>query len=316
VPKKQLHIFAANASRQIKIFLWAIIRYVTTRSNCPCCGCGNGAIISRIKLVLLVKKCGNCGLIYRIPVRLIPAYYDSDYYKATTWYNDYKKKELGSYLEVKFRGGKWDYYDKLSLIKAVKDKGRVLDWGGAMGIMTYQLREIGYDPVVFEICTAFKPFHQDVLKLESISSFDEINKIPDRSFNIIFLHHVLEHIDNLKNAFSTFNRLLNEDGLLVCFIPNGGVGDPANVLDAAHINSFSASYFKDNLRRFGFNGVTFSTPYAFVESGPNADKTRASLGNELALFAWKQSTETPPAFKIWPYKLPNLEGSKRAQAGC
>lgn len=311
---------ARELRRKARYGLWALARRVSSRSRCPSCAEERGEIVGRRKLVMLARRCAGCGLVYRIPTEFIPDFYETTYHEYADWYGQLQSGELREHFHNQFRGSRWDYYDKISLVTAARPGGDLLDFGGGSGIVSWQLQASGYRVTLFEINPHMKVISEDLLGLKRLSSSEALSAAADRSFDVIFSHHVLEHVEDLRPILSDFHRLLRDDGLLALFVPNGGShtlnGDVAGVLDAAHVSAFEADFFQRNLPRFGFECRTFSTPYSFTGEGPQARTTRRAEGIELAIFAWKAGHAPPPALADWPYRLPNLEHSARAQAGC
>lgn len=272
-------------------------------------------------MVLAVRRCDNCGLLYRLPTRLMPELYDSIYHSDAIWSDDYKTGNLSKMAAKKFRSTKWDYYDKLSIVRALKSRGRVLDFGGGSGIIAFQLTELGFDVEVFEVAVQLREISEGLLRIPTHGSLSDLRS-PDKSgaYDVVFSHHVLEHLDRLDETLSLWKHILRKDGLIVSFVPNGGSrqhgGDLAATIDSAHICAFEASFFQRNLSRVGLKCATFSTPYAFEEGTPEAGQTKAAEGRELAFVAWHEDQPTPKELEDWPYRLPSIKHSKRAQAGC
>lgn len=306
--------------RKARYAFWALLRRLSSKSRCPSCAGGDGEIVGRSKVLFLARRCSQCGLVYRIPIEFMPRFYETTYHQYADWYRELRSGELQEHFRNKFRDSRWDYYDKLSLVTAVKAGGELLDFGGGSGIVSWQLQELGFRVTLFEINPQMKMISEDLLGLKRWSTYDALQEAEDRTFDVIFSHHVLEHLEDLRPVLATFHRLLRDDGLLALFVPNGGNreldGNVAEVLDAAHVSAFEADFFQRNLARFGFEGRTFSMPYAFTSTGPSSEITRRAEGIELALFAWKLGQAPPRALAEWPYQLPNLEHSARAQAGC
>lgn len=223
-------------------------------------------------------------------------------------------------MESDFRGSKWDYYDKLGIVSALKVSGSVLDFGGGSGILAYQLRKLGYDAEVFELGKALAEISEGLFGLKTHHDLERLIATRKAAFDVIFAHHVLEHIDDLSLVFNCFSKLLADNGLIIVFVPNHGAdqwkGFPGATLDSAHVCAFDLKFFNSNMNRFGFNCVTFSSPYAFRSTGQAGNVTQEGRGPELAMIAWKAGNPPPIALERWPYALPDLEDSVRAQAGC
>ncbi len=305
--------------RKINVGIWALIRRVEHQSVCPSCGSKAGNVLGHKSYLFLAKKCADCSLVYRIPTQLIPSFYEKTYHRYSNWCQGYTDGTLAEKAKTKFRDTKWDYYDKLSLIAAVKPSGHVLDFGGGSGIIAYQLRELGYQTELFELCSELQVISRELLGISSYDNVDSLVTQRASQFGVILLHHVLEHINHLPNVFSLLNQLLKPDGLLAMFVPNRVAscyqGVATATLDSAHTCAFEASFFHENIERFGFRCVAFSMPYAFADDEAG-EITRQSLGKELAVFAWKKNQSTFGPLRQWPYQLPDLRNSSRAQSGC
>lgn len=62
------------------------------------------------------------------------------------------------------------------------------------------------------------------------------NDLKEKSFDVITLWHVLEHIPDLENEIQKINSLLKEDGILIVAVPN------YKSWDAQHYKQFWAAY--------------------------------------------------------------------------
>ena len=69
-----------------------------------------------------------------------------------------------------------------------------------------------------------------------VGSIEALLSLPDCSFDVITLWHVLEHVPNLEDHFKLFKRLLKPDGHLIIAVPN------YNSYDAKFYKSFWAAY--------------------------------------------------------------------------
>ena len=64
----------------------------------------------------------------------------------------------------------------------------------------------------------------------------ELTKVPDSTYDVITLWHVLEHLPNLVDQVKRISNLLNEKGILVIAVPN------FHSWDANHYGKFWAGY--------------------------------------------------------------------------
>jgi predicted SAM-dependent methyltransferase len=81
-------------------------------------------------------------------------------------------------------------------------------------------------------------------------------KYADRSFDVIFCCHVLEHIENDRQAMREFNRVLKNDGWAILLVPpitaDKTYEDPAIVDPKARSIAFGQ---EDHVRRYGIDYV-------------------------------------------------------------
>jgi SAM-dependent methyltransferase len=309
----------ARLLHRLRIAAWTVMAKRRERSVCPSCGSAAGTPLGRVRVVFESARCSECGLVYRIPTRTPPYFYDRSYLESTVWWQEYRSGALARDAAQAYRGTKWDYYDKISLLQAATPSGRVLDFGGGSGVIARQLQETGFTVDLFEVSAAAGTIARELLQIPTFTDTEAL-RAGGGMYDVILLHHVLEHVDDLPALFALLHGLLAPAGVLWIFVPNGGAdqwaGAPERVLDAAHVCAFEPAFFERNLARFDFEGVTFSTPYAFADSGAAGELTHASGGVELAVAAWHAGTPVPAPFRQWPFVLPDLRASVRAQAGC
>jgi len=67
-------------------------------------------------------------------------------------------------------------------------------------------------------------------------AYESIDNLPKKSFSIITLWHVLEHLPNLDKHITLFKQYLKDDGALVIAVPN------YKSYDAAHYKTHWAAY--------------------------------------------------------------------------
>ena len=110
---------------------------------------------------------------------------------------------------------------------------------------------------------------------------------PDRSFDVIFCSHVLEHVPENRQALREFHRVLKDDGWAILLVPikaqrtveDPSIRTPAERLrvfgQADHVRVYGPDYV-DRLREAGF-GVTIAQVADLV---PAADRQRLGLTAE------------------------------------
>ena len=144
----------------------------------------------------------------------LPDYYKSEDYISHT---DAKRNvfEKVYHLVKKYASGK-----KLKLINAyTKNEKHLLDVGCGTGDFLQTAKNnnwhiTGIEPNEDARGVANKKTNScvfDTSKLESL---------PNNSFNVITLWHVLEHLPNLEKDINTFKKLLKPNGVLIIAVPN------------------------------------------------------------------------------------------------
>jgi 2-polyprenyl-3-methyl-5-hydroxy-6-metoxy-1,4-benzoquinol methylase len=128
--------------------------------------------------------------------------------------------ELRLLVKTNFSGSPLDISNKIQVLQTLRPKSRVLDFGCSWGYGTYQLIEHGFDAVGFEISKPRVVFGRTKLGLTLIESFDDLAKLPDESFDIIFSNHVVEHLPDLNRTFAILTRLLKQKGFVFHILPN------------------------------------------------------------------------------------------------
>ncbi len=114
--------------------------------------------------------------------------------------------------------------ETLSEVSRRKPSGRVLDIACAQGNFSLTLAARGYDVVATDLRPGFLSYVQ--LKREServrcVAASLERLPFPDRSFDVVLLCEVLEHVAHPDRAVAEAARLLAAGGLLVATTPNG-----------------------------------------------------------------------------------------------
>ena len=145
---------------------------------------------------------------------------DTELAEVETWLNEYLDGELRLGAE-------------LALRKAKKGQ-RILEVGAGMGLVSIYLKLCGHDIRAIEpLGQSFDFFgvaHDEILKLFPTIDFelwripaDKLLKEKHGTFDFIFSIHVLEHIENPKNALLNMRALLNSGGQMLHLCPNYNV---------------------------------------------------------------------------------------------
>jgi len=133
---------------------------------------------------------------------------------------DYSEREFycEHYLENKelFRGFARDL---VKVVRSYKEKGNLLDIGCAVGFLLEESRKNGFEAQGIELNKkAAKIAHSKGFSVESreIKDTDYIEK----SFDVVTLNHILEHVVDPNTFLQEVKRVLKKDGILVIVVPN------------------------------------------------------------------------------------------------
>lgn len=107
---------------------------------------------------------------------------------------------------------------KRKIQKYIK-KGDILDIGCGRGLFLDIMRKDGWIVTGMESNKETASHASDVYGIKVITE-TSINELPDESFNVITLNHVLEHSHSPAELVNECKRLLRKGGLLVIAVPN------------------------------------------------------------------------------------------------
>lgn len=192
-------------------------------SNCPVCSSANihplfkatDHTVSREEFV--VWTCGDCTLRFTQDVpdlESIGSYYKSEDYISHT---DTSKGMVNSlYQRVK----KYTLQKKASYIFSLSGKkGKALDIGAGTGAFVQTLKEEGWNIEGLEPDEGARQQAKKNYGIE-LKEMEELNAFPSRSFDVITLWHVLEHVHDLHPYMERLKDLLAEGGYLLIAVPN------------------------------------------------------------------------------------------------
>lgn len=191
-------------------------------NKCPWCGSEKAQINLWLKDDFLSKEdfhiceCLNCGLQYTMPRPTKDKI--GNYYKSEEYYSHQENKK--GFIPKLYEAVK-----KVNLRKkyrlATKDlaEGKLLDIGCGVGDFLQRAEEKGWECMGVEPSEEAKVIARKRIKANIINS-EELEQIPDNTFDLITMWHVLEHIDDLKWQVEQLQRLIKPNGRIVIAVPN------------------------------------------------------------------------------------------------
>lgn len=160
-----------------------------------------------------VVKCRNCDL-----YSLHPTPSDSDFKLIYSGYAD-----KGNRIDVEKKRLENIYPQKIELIKKYFDQKdiHILDIGAGIGGFVSVAKKNGYNitGIEFEqeqVALAKHHFNVDLLN----TKYEDFVKTSNIKFDVIHLHHVLEHVQSPKTVINLIKSQLKDEGLLIFEVPN------------------------------------------------------------------------------------------------
>jgi len=202
-------------------------------NKCPWCGSEKAQINLWLKDEFLSKEdfhiceCLNCGLSYTMPRPNKEKI--GEYYKSEEYYSHQENKKgfiPRLYESVK----KVNLKHKYNLATQGLNVGKMLDIGCGVGDFLHTAEEHGWTCTGVEPSEDAKAIAKTKTKANIINS-EDMEKIPDATFDLITMWHVLEHIDDLKWQIEQLHRLTKTKGRIVIAVPN--------------YKSYDAQYYKE-----------------------------------------------------------------------
>ena len=191
-------------------------------NKCPWCGSEKAQINLWLKDEFLSKEdfhiceCLSCGLLYTMPRPNKEKI--GEYYKSEEYYSHQENKKgfiPRLYESVK----KVNLKHKYNLATQGLNVGKMLDIGCGVGDFLHTAEEHGWKCTGVEPSEDAKAIAKTKTKANIINS-EDMEKIPDASFDLITLWHVLEHVDDLKWQIEQLHRLTKTKGRIVIAVPN------------------------------------------------------------------------------------------------
>lgn len=189
---------------------------------CPWCESDKAQINLWLKDEFLTKEdfhiceCLSCGLQYTMPrpsKEKIGAYYKSEEYYS------HQENKKGFIPQLYEAVKKVNLKHKLKIATKDLHVGKLLDIGCGVGDFIHEAEKQGWDCLGVEPSDDAKAIARKRIKANIINS-EALEEIPDGTFDVITMWHVLEHVDDLKWQVEQLRRLIKPNGRIVIAVPN------------------------------------------------------------------------------------------------
>ena len=233
-------------------------------NTCPWCGNQTDHLYVEVKDYFLSQEefqlyqCDQCGLLFTVPrpgPDVIGKYYQSDEYYS------HQENKKGLIPRIYEAVKSVNLKHKVSLAIDGLPKGRLLDIGCGVGDFLVHVQQKGWEVAGIEPSDDAKSITQNRLGFLPLDP-SESTSFADRSFDVITMWHVLEHIDDLKTQLSELKRLLKPGGRLIIALPNYKSFDCQHYKDKwaawdvpRHLNHFSPDVICSIISSIGMDFV-------------------------------------------------------------
>ncbi len=197
-------------------------------SQCPICG---GTVFQKFitaldytvtKEAFKIVKCAECHFTFTNPRPTEDSIYT--YYQSTDYisHSNTSKGIINSLYQIARR---FAIKKKVKFIQAASPQGKaILDYGCGTGEFLNAMKQAGWkvngiEPSLKARQRAIQNYNCDVY------APSEIHNLPEKSFDVITLWHVLEHIHKLNKTIEDFKKLLVPGGVLIVAVPNSDAAD-------------------------------------------------------------------------------------------
>lgn len=204
------------------------IGVLETLSSCPLCSGTKFSLFISCKDYTVshetfqIVQCESCGFKFTNPRPIeetIAKYYHSSDYIS---HSNSSKGIINSLYQI---ARKFTISKKVSLIKSVKPEGKtILDYGCGTGEFLHAIKKAGWRTKGIEPNPEARIFAKSNYLVEVFEP-SEINSFPAKSFDVITLWHVLEHVHKLDETIDSFKKLLNDNGILLIAVPNSNASE-------------------------------------------------------------------------------------------
>ncbi len=189
--------------------------------------------------------CTNCGLSWSDPrpnEDEIKKFYSKDYRIS------YKGTYTPKFKHI-YRAGKVALHRHTFIKNILNKDDAILDVGAGGGEFVYLMNKLGFDARGIEPNEGYGNYARDDLDLPIQIGFVQQADLPNDFYNVITMHHVLEHLDDPFSALEKINRSLQNKGFLVVEVPNieSVCSAPISRFHVAHLYNFN----RQNLEAMG-----------------------------------------------------------------
>jgi 2-polyprenyl-3-methyl-5-hydroxy-6-metoxy-1,4-benzoquinol methylase len=238
--------------------------------GCVYCGRDNQVVVYAMQRCSIVR-CRNCSLVYLNPkpkASQISELYKYQYFNGEGEGIDDEGRPTHNYLDFyHLIGEEARYKEELKQIERFHAPGRILDIGCSTGRFLAMAKQAGWKPQGIELSESAALFAREKWGLDIVAGELTGGVFPRRSFDVITMHHVLEHLPDPKKFLAReVMPLLDVKGILVIEVPNfASLESRVNgecwqdLRPAEHLYHFTPSSLSAMVRAAGFEVISVRT---------------------------------------------------------
>jgi SAM-dependent methyltransferase len=178
-----------------------------TTETLTCCALCRSEDTHTIDPVASIDECGSCGYAFANPRPVVEDI--AAYYSRPSKYDRWLDQEHG-----------FDRLARWRLAQIRTRGGDLLDVGAGIGQFLAHAKKDFNSVQGTEISRSAIEIARVMYGINLIHGEIECLDIPAKSFDVITLFHVLEHVPNPRTTVETCHRLLRKGGVLVIAVPN------------------------------------------------------------------------------------------------
>jgi len=165
-----------------------------------------------------IWRCKKCGFLF---TQSFPAENEIGRYYESPDYISHSDTNKGLTNRIYHWVRRFMLARKARLIKRHSglSRGILLDIGTGTGYFPHYMKKKGWRVSAIEKSPQARAFAKEHFGLD-IDPPETLEQKEDKSFDVITLWHVMEHLEHLNETWETLNRILKDRGILVVAVPN------------------------------------------------------------------------------------------------
>lgn len=162
-----------------------------------------------------IVRCAVCAVLYVTPRLAEPqGHYHGEREAVLRKYGPILRAERGHNRDP-------NYAQELGVLRRLKPEGRLLDIGTHCGFFLRHARGLGWSLTGVEPSPIGALLAREFYGLDVKTATLHEAAFPDRSFDVVTMVDVFEHVGEPIETLSEVRRILRDDGLLFIKVPNG-----------------------------------------------------------------------------------------------